>query len=251
MRPTDAIAAALDRLIQQGGSRNRLVLSRGPAWLAYTGARGDPAIRCEAAPSSLLPKDRKLTAEQVHLLRKAGFASRPGSRGLGRDYRLGEGEEAHHPVKVADDALSLLAAVYGGDPKVAVEIEERPGDRNPTENTALIDAIRVLSKSRDDASRQAMYRNMARGRFLLPIEADGAPRVFGDLTGWPVYGVFTDEPALERWDPRGTRYEVLHARQLFPRLARLPLGSLLINPDGQIGGELYRNEVEMLAAAIR
>ena len=37
---------------------------------------------------------------------------------------------------------------------------------------------------------------------------------------------------------------------LFPRLATLAPGSLMINPDGRLGGELYRNEIEALARAI-
>ena len=251
--PRDEIGDALARLVSEGGDDNRLVVSSGPAWLLYTAAKGDTAIRCAAAAASFLPKDRRLTLEAVHLLRRAGFANRPGSKTLQRTYPLPDGAEAGNaPGRIADDGLTDLREVYRADfESEPVALSLHLAQRDLTENPKLIEAIRKLSKQRDGASRQAMYRQMIRATFLLPVDETGAPVPMGELMGFPVFGVFTDADCLFGWDPRVTRYERLHGRVLFPRMARTGLGSLLINPKGKVGGELYRNEVEMLADAIR
>jgi len=44
---------------------------------------------------------------------------------------------------------------------------------------------------------------------------------------------------------------VIKGRAVFPMLMRVRTGSLLVNPGGAVGGELYRNEVEAIAAAVR
>lgn len=239
--------------MREGGDDNRLVVSSGPAWLLYCGSAGAPEIRCSAAAASFLPTDRRLTLEAVQLLRRAGFANAPGSKNLQRTYSLADlAARPETPHRIADDGLTVLREVYKADlEREPVGLRLHLGARDGTENPKLIEAIRRLSKQRDGASRQAMYRQMIRATFLLPVDDEGGPEPMGELMGFPVFGVFTDADSLQGWDPRATRYERLHGRVLFPRLARTGLGSLLINPKGKVGGELYRNEVEMLADAIR
>jgi hypothetical protein len=246
------LARDLTQLTTHGGTDNRLIARSGPAWLLYSGRVGERIVRCEAAASAYLPTDQKLRPADVHLLRQAGFASRPGHRGLVREYRLGDGDGDHHTVKIADDATEILRSVYRADPAGApVTHQLLLGDEDPTTNEPLIDAIRKLSKSRDTPTRDAMYRQMLRGRFLLPVDERGGPIAFGELQGFPVFGVFTDRAALRWWNPLDVRVEHMRGRQLFPLLSRTGLGSVLINPEGRIGGELYRNEVKMLADAVR
>jgi hypothetical protein len=242
----------LRSLTTDGGTDNRLIVQSAHAWLIYTGERGRSDLRCEAAPSGMLPADRKLRPADVHLLRQAGFASRPNARGLVRDYRLGDDAPDHHPTKVADDAVEILRSVYHMDlaatpPTRRIEL----ADRDATANPNLIDAIRALSRQRDTPTRNSMYRQMLRARFFLPKNPDGRPTTFGDLQGATVYGVFTDSDALRWWNPLWPDREIVSGRSLFPMMARTGLGSLLINPGGRVGGELYRNEVQMLADTAR
>lgn len=250
MDAADPLAHDLSRLTTEGGTENRLVLQADHGWLIFTGSKGRSEVLAEAAASVYLPPDRKLRAADVHRLRQAGFASRPDRRNLARTYTLGEGD--HHPVKVADDAREILRSVYGVD--LAATPPSRSlhfGDRDDTENPALIDAIRALSRARDPRTRNAMYRQMLRATFLLPVDDAGAPVAFGELQGFPVFGVFSDPAALRWWDPIRAGVEHVPGRRLFPMLARTGLGSVLINPEGRVGGELYRNEVQMLADAAR
>ena len=46
---------ALRQLVTTGGTGNRLVVSRGPAWFHCTAGNGERSILVEAAPSSELP----------------------------------------------------------------------------------------------------------------------------------------------------------------------------------------------------
>ncbi len=173
------LARDLTQLTTHGGTDNRLIARSGPAWLLYSGRVGERIVRCEAAASAYLPTDQKLRPADVHLLRQAGFASRPGHRGLVREYRLGDGDGDHHTVKIADDATEILRSVYRADPAGApVTHQLLLGDEDPTTNEPLIDAIRKLSKSRDTPTRDAMYRQMLRGRFLLPVDERGGPIAF-------------------------------------------------------------------------
>ena len=252
MADLDALALALDQLTTHGGTDNRLIASSDAAWLLFSGRLGERSVRCEAAASAYLPKARKLRPTDVHLLRQAGFASRPGHRGLVREYRVGDSPGDHHPVKIADDAVEILRSVYGVDlAATPLAVTPLPGDTDDTTNQPLLDAMRALSKARDTPTRDAMYRQMLRGRFLLPTDTQGAPLAFGELQGFPVFGVFTDRAALRWWNPLDVTVEHIHGRQLFPRLACTGLGSVLINPEGRVGGELYRNEVQMLADVVR
>ena len=85
---------------------------------------------------------------------------------------------------------------------------------------------------------------------MVPMSGD-APKVAGDLSGWDSYAAFTDAEHLQLWSARPTDYRIIKGRALFPLLMSLRTGSLLINPGGLVGGELYRNEVEAIASAVQ
>ncbi len=81
---SSALVQALTALVEDGGDGNVLVVSREPAFFVCRAARGDRSILVEAAPSSALPKPRRLSPAKVARLRAAGFASRPGHKALAR-----------------------------------------------------------------------------------------------------------------------------------------------------------------------
>ena len=53
------------------------------------------------------------------------------------------------------------------------------------------------------------------------------------------------------WNPRGLPVRATPVAELVPRALGLGAGSLLINPKGLVGGELYRNELESLSDALK
>jgi hypothetical protein len=241
------LAGALVRLTEEGGDGNRLVLEQGPAWIAFEGQRDAGYVRCVAAARKQLPADAAIGLDQVLILRSAGFANSAGGPGLARGFELRAGDP---PDATAALCLDLLARVYGRPGAEAVTLELRLRDRDRTENPPLVEAMLASAKTKDGAARQAVYRAMLRASFLVPMQGD-APRVVGDLSGWDCYAGFTDARSLERWAGRPVDYRIIKGRALFPLLARLRTGSLLVNPGGAVGGELYRNEVEAIANAVR
>ena len=124
------------------------------------------------------------------------------------------------------------------------------------ENGALLSAMSLLAKRRDEASRKSMYRLLLNATLYVPIEPDpeqpSGDRFAQDepLHGQSVYAVFTSLDALARWRPESSAHTTMSGSELFPVLAESALGSCLINPQGDVRGELYRHEVQMLSEAV-
>lgn len=236
-----ALVEQLGTLVEQGGAHNRLVVSSGPAFLVFRGARGGHSLSVEAAASQYLPEDMKLGGDAVATLRARGFSSRSDSRCLARELPLAD-VQAELPL-----LLALFQQVYGRPAGERLEPQLHLVDQD-VDNSALLDAMRELASTRAEAQRHALYRQALRATFLLPLEG-GQPRSFGDLGGWQILAVFTDLASLNHFDPRGLPYELVKGSELFPRLMKIRMGSLLINPNARVGGELFRHEVESLASA--
>lgn len=229
------LLAALAALTRDGGDANRLVLSGGDGFLVVEGAPGRDRFRVLAASSAQV----RTQAEQVHALRRRGFTKVAGTSSLGRVLVDPE------PPAFADELLATLDEVWPGTAAVELRLGTRPG----LQNERLHDAMRALAKVRDMPARNKVYGSLL-GADLLVVVADGAPRVVDDLSGWDVMACFSDFDQLLAWDPRSPDVRQLPGYQLFPMLAQLPrVGSLLINPRGAVGGELYRNEIQALAKA--
>ena len=233
---------ALTALRTQGGSGNRLVLSVGPAWFVFSGARGQQTIRCEAAAKAWLPEAVPMGLEQTGRLRQAGFARAGRLKLLSRSCM----ESAEEILSLV---LPLFSSVYGqtGEPVMKLIL----GDSETVDNPRLMAAMRRVAKDRSTAARQEVYRALIRSDLLALIDDDGELLQLGTLGNRPVYGLFSDWDSLRYWDPRGHPVRKSRGSPLFLGLAQTDVGSLLINPQGQVGGELYRNEILAIAAAIR
>lgn len=241
------VARALHLLTAEGGDGNRLVVEQGPAWIAFSAERGRGDVRCIAAARKQLPADAAIGLEQVLILRRAGFSNGPEGPGLAREFAL---HGAEPPEDTAALCLDLLSRVYGRPDSEPLALELRLGDRDRTGNPPLVAAMRASAKTRDGAARQTLYRALVRARFLVPMDGD-APRVVGEISGWDSYAAFSDAQSLDRWAGRPVEYRIIKGRALFPLLMQRRTGSLLVNPGGAVGGELYRNEVEAIANAVR
>ena len=236
------LADRLSRLLEQGGSANRLVIEQDAAFFVARGTNGGSHVELEAAAAYYLPKDRRPSAERVNELRKRGFAPHPPGRGLRRRYARSELRRAGNEV------VALLRGVYGSEG--AITLREDLGDADHTTNPRLVEAMKAAAKSRDQSSRFALYRALMASTVMVPLE-EGEFKVIGDLGGFEVFGCFTDAPMAERFDPRGVELLHVRGRRLVNRLLERKVGSLLINPGGTIRGELYRTELESIANAMR
>ncbi|MCB9548313.1 MAG: SseB family protein [Myxococcales bacterium] len=240
----DAIAAALARLQQEGGAANRLLLSSATGWVLVTAAPQSAKATVQVAAGRLLPGD-DLAAEHQQALLDAGFRRRSAA-----DPWVAE-RAAADVDRLAAEALGLRDRLFGpGD------LDLQLGHAPRLENAALLDRMRVAGRDRDTASRNRLYHGLVRARLLVTLAQpatgpDLALRPAGDLHGEPVAAVFTDWDTLLRFDPRGLPAAVVPGIELFPLLASRRFVSVLVNPMGTVGGELYRHEVETIAVGCR
>jgi hypothetical protein len=244
--PLTELHFALRRLHGEGGSDNRLVVSRGPAWFVLKASMGKPKARCIAATQKLLGDSLAIPPEGVVALRMADFARARGERSLSRTVDIGTEEER---LDLAGVLLSWFGAVFGLDDSHETGVGLRMGEGPIMDNQSLHQAVRVLASDRSQDARQAVYRALLRAQLLLVVDENGAPKPFGTLGGAHTYAVFTSVAEADLSDPRGHDVKLVPGWSIFPVLSALNPGSLQINPDGQLGGELYRNEVEALARA--
>ena len=241
----DELNAAIASLIESGGTENTLLLEVGSAWFHLCAERGATEAVCHAAANAYLPTASRLAVAQVQQLRQAGFAQRNGERALSQTFPL---DSEAHRSSLLSALRGLFDRVYGAsgeDWSWAVKLGDAPSVRNP----ALDEVVRAVARQRLPELRQALYRQLLLSELLLLVDEEDAPVVVGDVSGWPTFAVFSDNAALRLWDPRGGRTRVVLGRALFPSLMPLRFGSVLLNPHGRLGGELYRNEVEALANA--
>lgn len=242
----DTLADSLRRLTSDGGAENRLVVSAGAYYLIFHGRAGSPEITIEAATNFYLQGADALTPARARVLGERGFAERSGRNNAYREVRAADGEALG---RVADDALRIFAAAYGAPEGAAVELELQLGDPDPTANPELMRAMRALAVQRDMEARQRVYVAVMKGSFLVP-GAPGEPRVVDRLSGLPVFAAFTDAASLRLWEPRGCPAEHVPGGVLVPLAVERGVGSLLINPRGNVGGELYINELRAIAEAL-
>lgn len=250
----DRLLAALDQLAAGSAPEARLTVEAGPVYLMWTAHRGRAELEHESVSSSALPPEYKLSSERGKILRELGFAKRSGRRNWKRQH----GRDRHSLERSVDETLDILTRVYGADtePQLLLERDAEPHPENPD----LIAAIRKVAKGWDEAIRRAMYTELLNATLLVPIvsahddDAEGS-ELFVDFethaSGRPTLGAFTDWAALRLWQPRGHAYWPIHGSVLFEMaMERNPI-SMRINPDGDIGGELYAHEVEMLVRAVK
>jgi hypothetical protein len=81
---------------------------------------------------------------------------------------------------------------------------------------------------------------------LDQMQKDLDPMILDKITGYPSIGIFTDMHQLKLFEPRGLPYLKLTGSLLIYYFLQKKFSSLLINPRGEIGGELYQNEISSI-----
>lgn len=228
----------LRRLVREGGDANRLVLETARGYLVVHGERGAETLAVEVSAGRQLPDDARLSPEAHQTLHDAGFRRRSAA-----DNYLREGV----PVDAAEAEVPRILELL--DPGGASTRALHLGHREPTENPTLLRAMERLSRVRDMQARRQVYMALLYADLLLALDAppnedaELSLHRAGTLGKGEVVAAFTDWESLRRYEPRGLHYAVLSGMELFPRLAERRVASLLINPRGHVGGELYRNEI--------
>lgn len=250
----DRLLDALGRLADSSAAEARLVLDAGPIYMIWTAIADEPEVEHECVSSNSLPPEFKLSSERGGIMRTLGFAKRSGRR----NWKRRHGRDRQSLARSVDEALDILQRVYAIAAPLVLSLHE--AEQPHPENPSLVAAMRQVAKGFDESVRRSMYTELLNATLLVPIRSAPGEDIesgsFVDFethaaTGRPTLGAFTDWVSLRLWEPRGHVYEPIHGSILFEMaLERNPVG-LRINPNGDIGGELYAHEVEMLVRAVQ
>jgi hypothetical protein len=249
----DTVSRALEEIRGSTARQSRLIVEAGPVYLLFVREGEGSTLRFETVASHRLPPELKLSSARAARLRQLGFSKRDGAH---RNWV----KTIEHPdyEGIAREAAQILREVYGVErtPELALTEDDREHPTNP----ALVDAMRKVAKGGfDEDLRRAMYTELVNAVLLVPLDPEASDsadegeeyHVLETFQHKPVLGAFTDWNALRLWEPRGWDYLPVHGSELFENAMHRGIATLKINPNGDIGGELYRHEVEMLVEAVR
>ncbi len=255
-------ALTVDALVQQlrqlgepsarSGADNRLVVASRDYYIVFSGQPGDRTLLAEAVSNHYLSTAASLTPGRLAALGQRGFRERPNHNNL---YRRVTPQTDAELRAFAAEVMQVFALAYGVDEGAPAEFDLQLGEPEPLRNPDLIRLMRVLSKQRDWDARRALYSALLSSTMLVPIDPEESNRnipIEVDRLGkFPVIAAFTDIDSLRLWQPRGAPYKAMAISDLVPWAVAQRVGSLLINPRGLVGGELYINELESLDGALK
>lgn len=248
----ETLVQHLEQLSQSGGADNRLIVASRDYYMIFHGKRGAPELIGEAVSNFYLPRAAELTPGRLGQLSARGYRERPNRNNLYRSLKVQDGAELR---TFADEVMDLFARAYGVEAGEAAEFDLQLGEPELLKNPELIRLMRLLSEKRDWDTRRMLYTALLNATMLVPIDPDGAsvdePLEVDKLGKFPVIAAFTDIASLRLWNPRGANYRSQAVSDLVPRAVTRRVGSLLINPRGLVGGELYINELESLDGALK
>ena len=138
-------------------------------------------------------------------------------------------------------------------------MEDNHHDRVREAASQLHQAMKALAVGKTDSQRQRVYQLLMITDLhiaLQPGVSEDAAR--NDPSKWliseflqsmPVFVAFTCEEARVLFSEDQPTVSIQKGFELFPKLVSVNPGSLLLNPGYRFGGELYLNELKMLAKA--
>lgn len=248
------IQRALETLVNSSHQESSLVIESGEVYLLFIASQKAGQLRMEAVTSDSLPPRLKLSAGRADELRKLGFDRGGNNRNWAREIELPPDDVAD----IAEQSTDILRRIYGAEEDVRVRL--RHDDLERPDNESLVDAMRALAREENSATRHRMYTELVNANFMVPLidEADDRHEIsaadFRVLTvedGFPIFVAFSDWQSLRYWKPRGCPYGVVHGSELFEALLERDAAALEINPSGDVGGQLYRHELELLDRAVQ
>ena len=242
---------ALSALMEGKERARRLIIRAGDHWQVIHNQRSGQ-LEHVSPRSSRLPASIKLDPAAAQKMRGLDF-EKPAAGDWTRRVRADQLDE------LAVQIVSVLRELHRVDGPMQLDLEI--DDREHPVNDKLVEAMRALADkhARTDATRQRMYNAMVNSRFLMPFSPEAEPEADPEdaiervesRNGRPVFAAFTDFSSMRLWRPLQTEYMPTHGSVLFEWLCEQEAAALLLNPDGRVGGELFANELHMLAEGVR
>ena len=258
---------------------NQLVQSHQPqgphrAWVLCEGSRGFISLFHSDEPTHLVLRAaagrslrRKLSHEDAELLYSLGLKRRTAASPFEAAFPAHSEAERHTLSLLIEQLMERVYLEEGEEPTQSIreayvpELNDQP----------LLEAMTLLSRERSHSARQRLYWAFVRSTHLLALEGPPSPKPLGPLTeegalmsalegraltdyssitGYCSAAVFSTWQGALRCHPEGVSVVEVKGRALLPLLLSRETGSLLINPRGQVGGELYRNELSSMHEAM-
>ena len=129
----------------------------------------------------------------------------------------------------------------------------------PDTVTQLHQAMKSLAMGKTDSQRQRVYQMLMISDLQIALQPGVSPDTARqDPSKWfiseylqsmPVFVAFTCDEARALFSEAQPTALTMKGFELFPPLVSVNPGSLLLNPGFRFGGELYLNELKMLAKA--
>lgn len=263
----------LETAYRTGGDHNRIILQGDRGYLALSSSCGESEAELILAAGRSLTQS--LTEEEAQKLYDQGFRRKSAAHPFVRTVNMGDQASREALVQ---EILNFAHPLYLSHWREG-NIESRLGDRPELQSGRLVESMRKLSKLRDMSSRQKMYWSVIRTEVLLAlneappkslakergrtqwvesgltdvesISSSIRPRSFKDLTGYQSAAIFSDIESFEHIDPRGIYWVQIPGRLAISLTLAWGWDSLLINPHGKIGGELYRNELSSIVEGLK
>ena len=236
-------------------SDNRLIVASRDYYMVFSAQPDDPAVQVEAVSNFYLPTAAALTPGRLAQLSQRGYRERPDRNNLYRSVSP-QTDAALHGF--AAEVLEVFGKAYGVDAGSPAEFDLQLGPAESVRNPDIIKLMRTLSLKRDWDARRALYSALLGSTMLIPIDPELLahedviePIEVDRLGKFPVIAAFTDIDSLRLWRPRGAPYRAIAVTELVPQAVARRVGSLLINPKGVVGGELYINELESMNDALK
>ena len=242
---SNTILHALEKLSQT--SQARLLLEMPSAWVVLHSYPHPHTALCEVATNSYLPSENQIDTAKEESICSYGYTWRRGKRSLGKIVSLSPLEER---VLLYEELRHLFASIYEQNID-HVRITFVANNHSGLQNGEFTKLMRDLSRKRTHDVRLQVYQSFLNASFLLAVDQNDIPIEVDRLGSLPCFAVFTDDKSIRCWDPRGCLFKQCYGFEVIRILYAYDVGSLLINPKGDISGELYKNELQTLAKAIR
>jgi len=242
---TNQIKLGIEQLIEMPNSRV-LLSSKDCGWAVVHSYEISNRLLCEFPSNKLLEPNNTLNEEQEQALIALGYTSRRSKRCFGKMSSATSSEDIQNIAKQIVEGMMVFSTELS---TWSIRVDKE--HRQILSNRAVGDQMRKLSKHRTHEARIELYKMLLNAELLLALDGNGVPLVVDTIGKFPCYGLFTEARHLYHFDPRGLNIQRDYGSSLFPILNALAPGSVFLNPKCELRGELYRNEIESLAQAVR
>ena len=227
---------------------SRLIISNEYAWVVLHSFTPANRILFEVASNLYLPDDKQLSDTQIKTLFDWGYQKRRQGRSIGTMTYLSSEQDC---LNLAEKITKIFSEIFHLDPQNSTH-QFQKNVKHGIDNKHLHSAMRQLVNSKDHKYRIALYQALVNAKLLVYLTEDNQDFIPYDTIGeFITYAAFTDDKYIQQFDPRGCTVREMYVYDFIPALVSKNAGSLILNPKGDIRGELYKNELASINTALR